>query len=138
MKTNHTPGEWKLQSLARSITGFYYSIFSSDKGLDGMDKCVAICHNEGSARGIFMDIKETEANAKLIAAAPDLLNALNVLPENTAFAHVTDVPLMIEKAANLIEQKAINDGNPDAHASIIQALLLIAQNHRIVTHKATK
>ena len=135
METQHTPGPWIISSneITTGKDGLRSGrIYLDAKGSRPWGKFIAV-----SRHHINESDEETEANARLIAAAPELLNALSVLPENTAFAHVTDVPLMIEKAANLLEIKAANDGCPEAHASIISALFEIAKNHRAAINKAT-
>lgn len=59
---NHTPGPWKITD---SGTG----VFSSNKPL-GQNGIIAICDAVARTR------EENEANARLIAAAPDLLKEL--------------------------------------------------------------
>lgn len=63
--TKHTPGPWKPENG--------YSVWATDK--DGMEKRVAYMDRN------HMDLKggEPEANAHLIAAAPDMLEALEVM-----------------------------------------------------------
>lgn len=113
----HTPAPWKITPMGNISGGNDIIVVTTQANLP---------------------VEENEANQKLIASAPELLEALIVLPENTGFAHVQDVPTMIEKAANLLEIKAVNEGNPDAHQNIITALLLIAQNHRNAIKKAAE
>jgi hypothetical protein len=60
MKTTHTPGEW-MQETESTVKG-NFAIFERNT-----DTHIATVHNIGA---------EAEANAKVIAAAPDLLNAL--------------------------------------------------------------
>jgi hypothetical protein len=73
------------------------------------------------------------ANAKLIAAAPDLLKAILVLDDKYKFAHINDVPTMIEKAANILEIKAVNDGTT---SKLVEPLLQIAKEMREAINKA--
>jgi len=78
MKTNHTIGQW-LASKYSSDWGI-----SSDKG-DGRD--IALVRD-------FPDEKESEANAKLIAAAPELLHNVKELLALLAFhgyKHSTEI-----------------------------------------------
>jgi hypothetical protein len=63
----HTPGPWKLETESRSPDGSELVITDSDGGYT-----IALCR---SATGI-PDADEAEANAKLIAAAPALAEAL--------------------------------------------------------------
>ncbi len=59
MKTNHTPGEWKQDNAEpRKIYAY---------GGDGLT--IADCNQPGRS------VTEAEANARLIAAAPELLEA---------------------------------------------------------------
>ncbi len=53
----HTPGPWRSNDFSQSVYGY---IFGDNQ---------AICR-------IFLDGDECEANGRLIAAAPDLLEAL--------------------------------------------------------------
>ena len=66
MMTKHTPGPWVVKS-ARS--GFYVES-QFDVIVDSLDEC-----------GRYGAI-DNEANARLIAAAPELLKALKALIEN--------------------------------------------------------
>jgi hypothetical protein len=69
MKTQHTPGPWKVgQYLGRS-TSFCVHMDVGDKGR-GLDIVDAVCG---------LDTDQRRANARLIAAAPDLLQALQAL-----------------------------------------------------------
>jgi hypothetical protein len=63
MKTTHTPGEW-MQEIESTVKG-NFAIFERNT-----DTHIATVHNIGA---------EAEANARLIAAAPDLLTALDDL-----------------------------------------------------------
>lgn len=61
MKTNHTPGEWIYRK--GSYPHFQSLVYSEETGED-----IAVTYSD-----------ETAANARLIAAAPDLLAALQEL-----------------------------------------------------------
>ena len=67
MKTKHTPGNWEIKDIYFPGTKVHKGlhIFSNQKYDDR-----EICDMWGSAT------EEGQANAKLIAAAPDLLEAL--------------------------------------------------------------
>lgn len=63
METKHTPGQWKIT---------IHPAYPYEKRICGNSEEVAIVRNLTS---------NSEANAKLIASAPDLLRALNDLCE---------------------------------------------------------
>lgn len=72
MKTQHTPGPWIIESGV----GFY-SIICRDGGkYDGATIAHEVCNGE--------------ANANLIAAAPDLLEACKLAEANLAPAYSSD------------------------------------------------
>ncbi len=60
METKHTKGEWEYMTVG-TVSGFYKKVFSEKTSI-----CNITTRN----------FKEAEANAKLIASAPDLLEAL--------------------------------------------------------------
>lgn len=66
METKHTPGSWKIRP--NSVGGFGFYIETVDQS---HDKTFI-----GDVGGGLHTQPEIEANAKLIAAAPDMLNAL--------------------------------------------------------------
>lgn len=87
MKTKHTKGEWEYK---------YNSIYA--KKING--KSFEVCRFHGySAPGMNHDL---EANAKLIASAPDLLEALielyNSLPDGYESECLPKVRNAIKKA----------------------------------------
>jgi len=59
MSAQHTPGPWRSNDFSSSVYGY---IFGDSQ---------AVCR-------VFLDGDECEANARLIAAAPDLLEALKL------------------------------------------------------------
>ncbi len=68
MKTQHTPGKWKLRESELDIKGGTW----------------VVEQDNGDRRGLYLGtvdrtIPAGEANARLIAAAPDLLEALQCL-----------------------------------------------------------
>jgi hypothetical protein len=77
MNTNHTPGPWVINHHAPSSVGSAFWEIT-----DGIDKPVAFI-NEPQPRSR----EEMEANAKLMAAAPELLTELKNL---LATARVVD------------------------------------------------
>ena len=67
-KTKHTPGPWKAKTV--KALGIYAN----------NDQQIAVVHNEMPRGGRRQDdYNIEEANARLIAAAPDLLEAAKVL-----------------------------------------------------------
>jgi hypothetical protein len=66
LKTSHTGGEWEVNKASDPV----FSIDSKKLG-----KSIAICANP------FLDPSVNEANATLIAAAPDMLEAITTTKE---------------------------------------------------------
>jgi len=102
MKTKHTPGPWALDSKIENVfighLRMPHTIYpiSSLKDADGGSTCTAICilPNEDIS---VKTIKMVESNAKLISAAPELLEAL-ILANEMLFSVAIDAEL-----ANKIE-----------------------------------
>lgn len=73
MKPKHTPGPWSI----------YHSKFGPEVRTDDVnaDQRIAVCHYATTLRADCEDMEsgEHEANARLIAAAPDLLASLKEL-----------------------------------------------------------
>ncbi len=69
---NFTQGEWSCEA-AKCNDQNMSSIFSTERASDGMRKCVAVLIG---SRLNLLESEERNANAKLIAAAPELLEAL--------------------------------------------------------------
>jgi hypothetical protein len=61
MQTTHTPGPWKIAATGHVVTAADYSRVCRLEQLPGMDS------------------REIDANAALIAGAPELLDALRVI-----------------------------------------------------------
>lgn len=93
----HTPGPWTDDTIDGSQWGVY----------DKNGYSVAQAQQIKNIRG---DIKQKErsANAKLIAAAPDLLAALMELKECAAYWSEYDVPPGIVDRINDVIAKATN------------------------------
>jgi hypothetical protein len=66
MSTQHTPGPWKVGQHLGSLSSFCVHMDAGDKGR-GSEIVEAVCG---------LDTDQRLANARLIAAAPDLLEAL--------------------------------------------------------------
>jgi hypothetical protein len=101
METKHTQGEWEIRSDCRDTVngrGFIQI---------GTNKCTWIAEAKGTHVGPLSE-EECEANAKLIAAAPDMLNAIiNLLKEEAvynfygqSFPAIQDLKNAIKKATN--------------------------------------
>lgn len=74
MKTKHTPGPWKK---AERLNGPWWHISAESSGLGpGQGRQAVACVHGESKRGAKAYAEMFEANARLIAAAPDLLEAL--------------------------------------------------------------
>jgi hypothetical protein len=98
-ETKHTPGPWVLRPNPGD------GIVSEHGGSDGYP------HTIGTVGGylianVCQQAAETEANARLIAAAPDLLAALKTIAESW------------ERGFNLDEWR---DAMDDAHSAIAKA-----------------
>ena len=72
MTTKHTPGPWTLDDR-----GYKYIVHKPGDGYITRD----ICRMDSSTMAAFAQ----EANARLIAAAPDLLEALKMLLGSTSY-----------------------------------------------------
>jgi hypothetical protein len=64
MKSKHTPGPWEIKKMNRDMKVNYQPVYV----LMGSDRCLCVSTTP-----------EGDADAKLIAAAPDLLEALDFL-----------------------------------------------------------
>lgn len=102
MKTQHTKGPWWHDD-----DGF----ITSGHG----DNYITIADPNCSK----LDIDEREANARLIAAAPDLLNAIEIL---LIYAGDTeDMSLEVWKLAKIAREKATDEPLPPRNKKIIEA-----------------
>ena len=94
MDTKHTQGEWFANNCTVTIKGTYAQI--------------AACYPEKGSEMATNDIREMQANAKLIAAAPDLLAALKALLKShyilTSDDSIESTP--VEKIAEMAIAKA--------------------------------
>lgn len=102
-ETRHTPGPWRY-TLARwvndppsPVVGYAVYADAKRKAPDGSDVALA-AGNTGSqwAFSAFYSPSEIEANARLIAAAPLMLEALKAVC--APFEGFDDAPLYVQKA----------------------------------------
>jgi hypothetical protein len=86
----HTPGPWAQHSQ-------YPLIIKQDCApIAGPDEGVMICNAQShNNSGFFPSFDEGRANARLIAAAPDLLAVCQRLAESASYWSEYDVPLGI-------------------------------------------
>jgi len=86
----HTKGSWKITKSIAPFTGLADELeISSNES----EEWIALCHNE--------------ANAKLIAAAPDLLEALQLMLDVTAVTPIDAERLLeVKEASRTIIKKA--------------------------------
>jgi hypothetical protein len=75
-KLRHTPGPWHVTACLDYWVEHGHAITGADDGFMGVALCGDISWPNSDERQ-----KEWEANARLIAAAPDLLEALKVLAD---------------------------------------------------------
>lgn len=100
--SKHTPGPWKMRNRTGNHDWNNWRIAAED----GPGRVGGICRLDESLTG-----EESEANARLIAAAPELLEALDdcITNENATCIVQNDVAYMIRrfKAINQICRAAI-------------------------------
>lgn len=89
METKHTKGEWQIRNFNDHDL---YSIIHNDLG-------VRICEVKSYTANIFNDpsVEERKANAKLISAAPKLLEACIAAEKHHQGAH-SEIGYMLRKA----------------------------------------
>lgn len=87
MKTKHTKGEWKINWYKGGINIPVSISIQKEINLGTYHEVICdILHGAKDDDDYINRWKEeTEANAKLIAAAPDLLEALNTLKERLTY-----------------------------------------------------
>lgn len=78
METKHTPGPWKLRKPLHPGSHYRFEVLKADR--NGIYKPYVADVRSMDSNGD----DNSEANARLIAAAPDLLAALEALTESAA------------------------------------------------------
>lgn len=98
-KAQHTAGEWRVNSL----TDTQGNIVGSGQIKSGEQ---IICSYKAThKKGVYLQdtIKEAEANAKLIAAAPELLECLIELSDNCKITN-NAILEFVKKSRNVIKK----------------------------------
>jgi hypothetical protein len=94
MSTQHTPGPW-IENVVPTSAGSAITIQSADHR-------IAIIYVDGIRKGIDDELPrsiENRANARLIAAAPDLLEALNTWLKQYSAEEYEDCPEVVQTRA---------------------------------------
>jgi hypothetical protein len=114
MKAQHTPGPWKFHEMRKGYLGqresemdFLYGVSQDIEG-NGPDALIAEVQITGStskfnADNYVHDINKQvgEANARLIAAAPELLEALEQFVNDPLHADLGNAIDIVRKAKGL-------------------------------------
>lgn len=90
MGIKHTPGPWRVSSESPRIIKKDYRAIGSDAGF----LIASTMGNDNS--GFYASEQEADANARLICAAPDLLESLEELLAATQ--HLEPCPATVDKA----------------------------------------
>ena len=104
MSAKHTPGPWKK---ADRLNGPWWHISAESSGLGhGQGRQAVACVHGESKRGAKAYAEMFEANARLIAAAPDLLAALQAVKDWDISNLTLDVPLEVRQQMQAAINKA--------------------------------
>lgn len=108
MKTKHTQGEWimDIKGWINSNPQSIHIQLNSENHFSGKSiaKINIVCGGEYDS--FNYDLEEANANAKLIAAAPDLLDALNNICKRLDYTNLSERDTFKQLYLNAIE--AIN------------------------------
>lgn len=111
----HTPGPWKCMESNFTDEGSFEeaTIWYMGSGTDANPmRHIAI---------IRCGLRESEANARLIAAAPELLEALKALREKSRMAEAFDECIAADKAIAKAEGVDPANGAASSHESSVEA-----------------
>ena len=97
MSAKHTPGPWTAQNDGRDIINIQHS--NNDPG------AISMTLAKVTARMTWRS--QAEANARLIAAAPELLEALKACDEAMSYMSEYDIPLTLPGQVKAAIAKAI-------------------------------
>ena len=97
MSAQHTPAPWTAQNDGRDIISIQHS--NNDPG------AISMTLAKVTARMTWRS--QAEANARLIAAAPDLLEALKACDEAMSYMSEYDIPLTLPGQVKAAIAKAI-------------------------------
>lgn len=111
-RESHTPGPWMIERKKTRTDGI--NIWSGD-GPAYLGTTWHIAEVQGSAGDLDDSEEESEANARLIAAAPDLLEMLKYLRNYARLIDISDetignVDAVIAKASSPISRSTPNHG----------------------------
>lgn len=97
----HTPGPWNEIKTSFKIDGTTRPSFAIEgESAYGASKIIAICTGwDGGKTGSDRIAPEQAANALLIAAAPDLLNALSLIADHCLLDGTPSAAAKIARAA---------------------------------------
>ena len=98
----HTPGPWKIERLSIGSRGGSNTCWM----IGPMDACI---YDDWRPRANGISEAENEANARLIAAAPDLLAALENIRDTIESCYIAGgwVPLDAEEMESIVEMATI-------------------------------
>lgn len=97
MSAKHTPGPWTAQNDGRDIISIQHN--NNDPG------AISMTLAKVTARMTWRS--QAEANARLIAAAPDLIEALKACDEAMSYMSEYDIPITLPDMVKAAIAKAI-------------------------------
>ncbi len=96
--SKHTPGPWMPRRAVKpdNTGGYDWAIIAPDKAI--VAECFEVV--DWAENGVDFDTRPVEANARLIASAPDLLEALQDIVDSDGLppAHVGYIPKAVKMA----------------------------------------